>query len=161
MLTHGKQVFNVVIGLKQHAQNAVLLAAWRRGNPLGHFFLNHAYHGFHLMFMLQNFKKNLTADVVGEVSDNVEGTGLHLIQIQFEYIRMYQLFRPYELLKQKGICRFLINFDYKQGSIRFLKQILRQHPCPGPDFQKRKPGIRHGICNFPGNVMIGKKMLSE
>lgn len=159
---HTKQILPLVIGLQEHADDAVILVAGAGHNPHRHLPLKHAHHFRDDRPEIEHSEKNLRGDVVRKIADERKG-------LTFEYCSEVQLQKVGGDDAQAGICRKVsfqirhhITVGFHRGEVATgSSEQLGEHAFSGAYFQYALIGQRQAQCDSAGNVFFVEKVLAK
>ena len=159
---HAEQVLDVVVGLQQDAQDAVLLTAGRRGEPHSHLFLDHADDLGDDLPVVQHFEKDLRGDVVRKIPDDIDAAlpGVQGVEIELQEVALDDVQR--RIVHAQVIDALGVDFGHGEPVAMQGQQELGQHAHTGSHFEY--PGGVIGTQCFgytPRNIQVGQKVLTE
>lgn len=163
VLVNGKEVLDVIVGLKKNTQDAVVAVARARGQALGHLALEHAYDHGYLILIVQNAEKNLAGYVVGEVANDGKGLargktevlGLLLEEVAIDYGVDLVGVVGLEVLHALGV--HLYELEVELGT---LKEVLTQHTHAGANLHSVALVVQ-SVHNVHCNLLIDQKVLTQ
>lgn len=158
VLVDGEEVFDVVEGGEEDAEDAVGLAARACGDAFGDLFLEHADEFGYLVAVLENAEEYLRRDVVGEVADDGEGFGEDGFEVKPEEIALDEVDGRVVLVE---VChRLAVYLDGFEMILRVVDEIFGED-AHARAYLEQIAGISTDAVGYSlGNALVGEKMLS-
>ena len=137
VFVHREQVLDVVVGLKQDAQDAIRLGARPLGDPLGDLLLKHAHAFRHAVPPVQDAEQDLRADVVQEIAGHDERrparerlVGVPLQQVDTKHPVLRQ-----HVSRSEVRDRLVVEFDGSDVEVSALEEQPGQRAGSGTHLQ--------------------------
>ena len=148
VLVHRKEVFHLVPGLNQYAQDAVRLASGAGGDAFGHFFLYHSCAARNQVFVIQHLEKNLARYVIRVVACQYKRLSVeNVFQFQLEEV----VFDDVSFEGGEVFFQISHRFEVQLHDFHFavlLHQELGEYAHTRAYFQNRQFGTRvHRVGN--------------
>ena len=158
VLVDGEEVFYVVEGGEEDAEDAIGLAAGTGGDAFGHLFLEHADEFVYLVAVLKNAEEYLRRDIVREVADDGEGFGEDGFEVEPEEIALDEVEGRVVVVE---VChRLAVYLDGFEMKLRVVDEVFGEDAHAGA-YLEQAVDVRADAAGYAlGNALVGEKMLS-